>query len=81
MASVESVIEHNLESVTRRLAAACAVPDGRYRRWHPVGVTKYAELAWAETLISLGVNQLGESRPQQLVSRAAQLAGWVSIGT
>ena len=48
-----------------------------------VAVTKYAELDWVRELVSLGQMDLGESRPQQLVSRAGQLPDtvrWHMIG-
>ncbi|OYW20369.1 MAG: YggS family pyridoxal phosphate enzyme [Planctomycetales bacterium 12-60-4] len=48
-----------------------------------VAVTKYAELDWVRGLYDLGLRDFGESRPQQLVERAAQLPAdirWHLIG-
>ena len=38
-----------------------------------VAVTKYAQLEWVKVLLELGVVDLGENRPQQLLERAEQL--------
>ena len=38
-----------------------------------IAVTKYAELDWVRNLVEVGVSDLGESRPQQLLHRAPQL--------
>ena len=48
-----------------------------------VAVTKYADLPWVQALIELGVVDLGENRPQQLVERAPLLSEsvrWHMIG-
>ncbi|MEZ6045666.1 MAG: YggS family pyridoxal phosphate-dependent enzyme [Planctomycetaceae bacterium] len=48
-----------------------------------IAVTKYAEWNWVEALLELGYNQLGESRPQQLLERAELVASpvhWHLIG-
>jgi pyridoxal phosphate enzyme (YggS family) len=48
-----------------------------------IAVTKYAELDWVRALIDLGVADLGESRPPQLIARAEQLpldVRWHQIG-
>lgn len=48
-----------------------------------IAVTKYAELDWVRELIGLGINELGEARPQQLIMRARQLTAdivWHLIG-
>lgn len=47
-----------------------------------IAVTKYASLAWTRELVTLGCDQLGESRPQQLWEKAAKLSGvaWHLIG-
>lgn len=48
-----------------------------------IAVTKYAELEWVRGLYDLGVRDFGESRPQQLVERAALLPAdvrWHLIG-
>ena len=77
------LLSKNLHRVRERIAAACAragrVPD----EVTLIAVTKYAQLDWVRGLIDLGVTDLGESRPQQLVARAEQLsshARWHQIG-
>lgn len=48
-----------------------------------IAVTKYAELDWVRELIGLGINELGEARPQQLIMRTRQLTAdivWHLIG-
>jgi hypothetical protein len=62
----------NLATVNRRLAAACARAGRDAGEVTLVAVTKYARPEWVRGLVSLGVQDLGESRPQQLTERA----GW-----
>lgn len=48
-----------------------------------MAVTKYADLDWVRALVALGVTELGESRPQQLVARSEQFPDsvhWHLIG-
>ena len=77
------LLSKNLHRVRERIAVACArvgrVPD----EVTLIAVTKYAQLDWVRGLIDLGVTDLGESRPQQLVARAEQLSShvrWHQIG-
>ena len=77
------LLSKNLHRVRERIAVACArvgrVPD----EVTLIAVTKYAQLDWVRELIDLGVTDLGESRPQQLVARAEQLSShvrWHQIG-
>jgi pyridoxal phosphate enzyme (YggS family) len=76
-------LAENLQQVTGEIAAACARAGRSPSEVTLVAVTKYAEPAWVRRLIDLGVRELGESRPQQLVERAEQLppdVRWHLIG-
>lgn len=73
----------NLHRVTEEIAAACARAGRSSSDVTLVAVTKYSELNWVRRLAELGVRDLGESRPQQLVERAEQLPSdirWHLIG-
>jgi len=82
--SIPSLIEKNLHEVQAKIATACE-RAGR----HPddvklVAVTKYAQIEWVHFLLELGIEDLGESRPQQLDERASMIAGdfhWHLIGS
>ena len=76
-------LSKNLHRVRERIAAACARAGRAPDEVTLIAVTKYAQLDWARGLIDLGVTDLGESRPQQLVARAEQLpphVRWHQIG-
>ncbi len=65
------------------MAAACRRAGREPESVTLVAVTKYAELDWIRALIGLGVLQLGENRPQQLVARAEAIEApvhWHLIG-
>ena len=77
------VLSKNLHRVRERIAAACVRAGRAPDEVTLIAVTKYAELDWVRGLIDLGVTDLGESRPQQLVARAEQLpphVRWHQIG-
>jgi len=77
------VLLQNLQRVRERIEAACARVGRSPGEVVLVAVTKYAELDWVRGLIELGVTDLGESRPQQLVARAEQFPAqirWHQIG-
>lgn len=59
----------NLEQVQERIARACARVGRDPDSVQLIAITKYAEWTWVETLVELGITQLGESRPQQLMER------------
>ncbi|QDU38146.1 Pyridoxal phosphate homeostasis protein [Maioricimonas rarisocia] len=83
MSNLLSTLSANLAAVRDRIAAAADRSNRDPDEVVLVAVTKYAELDWVRGLIDLGVTQLGESRPQQLVSRSESLAGpvtWHLIG-
>ena len=77
------VLSKNLHRVRERIVSACARAGRSPDEVTLIAVTKYAELDWVRGLIDLGVTDLGESRPQQLVARAEQLpphVRWHQIG-
>ena len=67
-------LQHNLIRVTEDIAAACVRSNRSPSEVTLVAVTKYAELDWVRRLMTLGVRDLGESRPQQLEDRAKTLS-------
>lgn len=77
------IIENNLQEIRDRIEAASCRSGRSSDEVRLVAVTKYAELDWVRDLIELGVRDLGESRPQQLVQRAEVLSAdvrWHMIG-
>ncbi len=73
MTTVEARIVENLARIREAIDAACRRAGRAPHEVRLVGVTKSARLEWIEALVSLGVRDLGESRPQQLLERAAAL--------
>ncbi len=71
--SAASTIGKNLSAVQSAVEAACRRAGRSPNEVTLVAVVKYARLEWVEALRHLGVNQLGESRPQQLLQRAQLL--------
>ncbi|MBM4077989.1 MAG: YggS family pyridoxal phosphate-dependent enzyme, partial [Planctomycetes bacterium] len=83
MLNVTDQIAENLKRVRERITAACTRSGRSSNEITLVAVTKYAELEWVRSLVELGVHDLGESRPQQLVSRSRLLPAeirWHQIG-
>lgn len=72
MANFRTQLELNIAHVRGRIAAACQSVGRNVNDVTLVAVTKYAELDWITGLIELGVTDLGENRPQQLVERQAR---------
>ncbi|MEI8022345.1 MAG: YggS family pyridoxal phosphate-dependent enzyme [Schlesneria sp.] len=71
---IRKQLEQNLSSIRERIARACQVSGRSVSEVTLIAVTKYAEIEWVRELIDLdGVWDLGEARPQQLVSRAREL--------
>ncbi len=66
---IRDIVAHNLERVQGRIEAACERCGRSPSSVRLVAVTKYAQLEWVDALIELGVTDLGESRPQQLIKR------------
>ncbi len=83
MSLSQSRVAENLQQVHERIESACARSGRSVDSVNLVAVTKYAELEWVRDLLSLGIEDLGESRPQQLVERAGliqQPLRWHMIG-
>jgi pyridoxal phosphate enzyme (YggS family) len=68
-------IAENLARVRERIARAAESAGRRADEITLVGVTKYVGSAEAAELAACGCTDLGESRPQELWSKAAALAG------
>jgi pyridoxal phosphate enzyme (YggS family) len=66
-------IRANLAQVRERIAAAAARSGRSAGAIRLVGVTKYVDSAAARLLVEAGLSDLGESRPQELWSKAAAL--------
>ncbi len=80
---LREIVSRNLSEVHGRVASACERSRRPAESVRLVAVTKYAEHTWVRELIHLGQLDLGESRPQQLVARAAEFperAQWHLIG-
>ena len=71
----KSRIERGLQAVRENVAAACARTGRRPEEVSLVAVTKSVGVVEALALLELGVSDLGESRAQQLLARAEELAG------
>jgi pyridoxal phosphate enzyme (YggS family) len=80
---IRNQLSQNLLFVRERIEAACLRAGRATDEVKLVAVTKYAETEWVNELVNLGVLNLGESRPQQLVRRARELRNdihWHFIG-
>lgn len=80
---ITEILAENLRRIRERIEAACQRSGRSTSDVTLVAVTKYAELDWVRALVDLGVTDLGESRPQQLAARAAELPSairWHLIG-
>ena len=71
--TVRQRLAANYESVCQRVRQACHRSGRSPDAVLIVAVTKYADWQFVREVIPLGVVDLGESRPQQLVERAALL--------
>ncbi len=83
MTTAESQIAANLERLREQIDAACRRAGRSPSDVLLVAVTKSARLEWIEALVACGVRDLGESRPQQLLDRAAAISTpvrWHLIG-
>ncbi len=72
MNSLLETLHENLQTVRRRMAAACQSVGRTVDSVQLIAVTKYAQPEWIGGLISLGLTQFGENRPQQLAERQAR---------
>lgn len=77
MSSLTTTLTSNYEQLLERIHRASVRAGRDPAEITLVAVTKYAELEWVRELLSLGVRELGESRPQQLDQRARQIDGGV----
>ena len=77
-------IADNLQQVQARIAAAAARSGRQASAIRLVGVTKYVGAEETRALVAAGCLDLGESRPQELWRKAAELSGqrvrWHMIG-
>src|SRR5437868_4203176 len=77
-------IRDNLARVRERISAVTARIGRRIDEVRLIGVTKYVTPVIARMLVEAGLNDLGESRPQELWNKAAELADvqvfWHLIG-
>ena len=81
--SNRQLITDNLDQIRRAIEAACSRASRSPDSIQLVAVTKYADLDWVRDLIEIGETQLGESRPQQMCQRVAELpenVQWHMIG-
>jgi pyridoxal phosphate enzyme (YggS family) len=74
MSDLHAQIAANLLAVQGRIGEACARSGRDPRDVLLVAVIKSAKWEWVRALLDLDVRHLAESRPQQLVHRAAQLS-------
>ena len=81
MEGVRAVLAGRVAGVRERIAAACARAGRDAADVTLVAITKYVGVEVAALLPPLGVNDLGESRPQKLWERAAAVpARWHLVG-
>ena len=83
MNSPQMKIAENYQRILQSIDSACARVGRSAAAVKLVAVTKYADLEWVRCLPDLGIWDLGESRPQQLVERAPLLpesVRWHMIG-
>lgn len=67
------ILTENLHRIRERIEAACHRSGRSASDITLVAVSKYATLDWVRALVDLGITDLGESRPQQLAARVAEL--------
>jgi len=84
MSNLTAQIAENLADVRRRIAEAAHRAGRNAADVQLVAVTKYVGAAETRALVEAGCRQLGESRPQQLWQKAAELKDlpiqWHMIG-
>jgi len=82
--TIRDVLYNNLQRVRQQIAEAAQASDRSADDVCLIGVTKYVDLEVTRTLLELGCQDLGESRPQQLWTKAESLAQhcpkWHMIG-
>ncbi|QDU44022.1 Pyridoxal phosphate homeostasis protein [Symmachiella dynata] len=83
MTTTSETIHRNYESVQQQIADACARVGRESSSVTLIAVVKYAQWEWVQALVAMGVTELGESRPQQLIQRSPLLGDevcWHFIG-
>jgi pyridoxal phosphate enzyme (YggS family) len=82
MPDTVSILKQNLAEVDSRIRTACRRSGRKRDDVTLVAVTKYVDIDIARQLFSLGVHDLGESRPQELWRKAAAIpeARWHLVG-
>lgn len=75
---VRDQLNQNVLAIRARIAAACARVGRSASDVTLVAVTKYAQIDWVRELVQLGITELGEARPQQLIARAKEFGGTVN---
>jgi PLP dependent protein len=82
MPDIDAILQRNLAEVEQRIAAACRRAGRARSEVTLVAVTKYVTAEAVRCLLELGINHLGESRPQELWKKAALLPGatWHLVG-
>jgi pyridoxal phosphate enzyme (YggS family) len=82
MSPLQQRLAENLAALRDEMQSACDRAGRSMNDVTLVAVTKYAEPDWVRELAALGVSDLGENRPQQLVERNRQLPDvrWHLIG-
>lgn len=70
-------LQDNLKRVRERIEAACARTHRSASGVRLIAVTKYVSLDVIRSLVELGVEDFGESRPQELIKRAAATREWL----
>lgn len=78
------LIRRNFAAVQERISGAAIRSGRKPEDVKLVAVTKYAELDWVRTLVSLGATELGENYPQHLLDRREQIdpaVHWHLIGS
>ena len=80
---LKNQLAHNLDGIRKRISGACQRAERSPDDVTLIAVTKYAEIEWVRALVELGVTELGEARPQQLIARAKEFTEtirWHLIG-
>lgn len=72
MSRLLQTLGDNLDAVRQRMAEACRTANRPVDSVQLIAVTKYAQPEWIAWLISLGLTQFGENRPQQLAERQSR---------
>lgn len=82
MQDLAAIIAENVARVKQQIATAATRAGRKPEEVTLVAVTKYVGLPEAEAVVAAGCRNLGESRPQELWSKAAELSGvqWHLVG-